>query len=79
MFQQLLTQPPTPLATVREGLGVPPGVEAVIMRGLAKTPAERYPDVRAFARELQTAVDAAPAAAASGAGLFGKLRGLFKR
>jgi serine/threonine-protein kinase len=79
MFQQLLTQPPAPLNTVREGLSVPPGVEAVIMRGLAKTPAERYPDVRAFARELQTAIDAAPVAAAGGSGLFGKLRGLFKR
>jgi serine/threonine-protein kinase len=79
MFQQLLTQPPTPLHTAREGLAVPPVVEAVIMRGLAKTPAERYPDVRTFARELQTAIEAAPTADEGGQGLFGRLRGLFKR
>ena len=79
MFQQLLTQPPTPLHAVREGLVVPPNVEAVIMRGLAKTPAERYPDVRTFAREFAAAVAASPAPAAAETGLFGKLKGMFKR
>lgn len=90
MFSQLLSQPPQPLNAAREGVQVSPAVEAVVMRGLAKNPAERYPDVRAFAAALREAAAQpyeAPRARSSGengaeeesSGLFGRLRGLFKR
>jgi hypothetical protein len=55
----------------------------VIARGLAKTPADRYPDVTAFARALRDAI-AAPAATPPAAdegdegGLFSKVRRLFR-
>jgi serine/threonine-protein kinase len=82
MFTQLLSQPPQPLGQAREGLHVAPPVEAVVMRGLAKSPTERYPDVRTFARELRTAVAApsgAPEPDRSSGGVMGRLKGLFKR
>lgn len=56
MFTQLLSQPPQALGTVKEGLLVNPAVEAVVMKGLAKDPADRYPDVRAFAAALRAAL-----------------------
>lgn len=70
MFTQLLSQPPQPLGKAKEGLLFAPGVEAVVMRGLAKNPADRYPDVRSFAEALSAAIaeaSAAPAPAASNA------------
>ena len=95
MFTQLLSQPPQKLSEAKEGLLINPAVEAVVMRGLAKNPAERYPDVRAFAAALAAAIPQAPgvgttpagggAAGAAGGddtrgdGLFGRLRGLFKK
>ncbi|MGZ8377725.1 MAG: serine/threonine-protein kinase [Gemmatirosa sp.] len=82
MFTQLLSQPPQPLGKAKEGLLVAPAVEAVVMRGLAKSPVERYPDVRTFAREVRNALDA-PATAepekGGQSGMLGKIRGLFKR
>ena len=39
--------PPTTVA-----LGLPPGVDAVVARALAKEPARRYPDGRSFAEDL---------------------------
>jgi serine/threonine protein kinase len=60
MFTQLLSQPPIPLSSARRGLSVDPEVEAVVMRGLARTPADRYPDVLTFARELRRAVERPP-------------------
>jgi serine/threonine-protein kinase len=96
MFTQLLSQPPQKLSEAKEGLLIHPDVEAVVMRGLAKNPAERYPDVRAFATALRGALTQAPGAggakpagggtagaagddARGGDGLFGRLRGLFKK
>ena len=71
MFTQLLSQPPQPLGKAKEGLVFAPELEAVIMRGLAKNPADRYPDVRAFAGALRAALRAvlrdAPAGASPGA------------
>ncbi len=43
---------------------VPAGVEAVVMRGLAKDPAQRYPSVSAFASALRDAAAGKPIAAA---------------
>ena len=81
MFTQLLSQPPQPLGKAKEGLLVSPAIEAVVMRGLAKAPAERYPDVRTFARELRNALDAPAPEPERNAppGMLGKIKGLFKR
>ena len=94
MFTQLLSQPPQALSAAKDGLLVHPAVEAVVMKGLAKKPEDRYPDVRAFAAALSEALAVpmpqpvarpAPSAAAStagaedSAGLLGRLRGMFKR
>lgn len=56
MFTQLLTQPPIPLSMARQGLRFSPAVETVIMRGLERDPAKRYPDTVAFARALRDAI-----------------------
>ena len=78
MFTQLLSQPPQPLGKAKEGVLIAPSVEAVVMRGLAKAPTDRYPDVRTFARELRAAV-VAPAPEPEKAGMFGKLKGFFRK
>src|SRR6185312_6758294 len=44
MFTQLLSQPPIPLLASRKGLEVSPAVDAVVMKGLARNPTDRYPD-----------------------------------
>jgi serine/threonine-protein kinase len=52
--QQIETSPPRP----RElNPGIPGPVEAVLLRGLAKDPNDRYPTVRAFGRALTGAVE----------------------
>jgi len=104
LFSQLLTQPPTPLSRAKPGLQFSAAVEAVVMRALAKPPADRYPGVSEFAAALSDAVNAggpmaevaAPAAPApapptpsapaappadddKSGGLFGKMKGLFRR
>ncbi|GLC24564.1 serine/threonine-protein kinase [Roseisolibacter agri] len=81
MFTQLLSQPPLPLSKAKEGLLVSPAIEAVVMRGLAKSPAERYPNVRTFAQELRNALDAPTPEPERSAqpGMLGKIKGLFKR
>jgi len=75
MFTQLLSQPPIPLSAARKGLVISPSVESVVMRGLARNPDDRYPDVVTFARELQTAL-LTPAAPRND-GLFAKVRSIF--
>ena len=60
MFTQLLSQPPIPLNSARRGWSVDPAIEAVVMRGLARDPADRYPDVLAFAQALRTALMSPP-------------------
>lgn len=59
MFTQLLSQPPIPLNKAKPSLDFGPGVEAVMMRALAREPSQRYPDVLTFARELHAALTAA--------------------
>jgi serine/threonine-protein kinase len=90
MFTQLLSQPPIALNKARPNLDFGPRVEAVVMRGLAREPGDRYPDVLVFARELQASLhDASPGgerSAPAGAkptapdeGIFSKMKGLFRR
>ena len=85
LFSQLLTQPPIALGKAKPGLAFPAAVESVIMRALSKQPAERFPTVRAFAEALCAAalttaeVPLANTNDAGKPGLFGKVRGLFRR
>ena len=78
MFTLLLSQPPTPLNKAKPELVYTEAVEAVVMKGLSKKPADRYPDVVAFADALVEALKT-PFPAASGSGLFSKMKGLFGR
>ncbi len=91
MFTQLLSQPPIALNKARPGLDFGPRVESVMMRGLSREPADRYPDVMAFARELRAALLDAPnaggaartptptQATATDDGLLSRMKGLFRR
>jgi serine/threonine-protein kinase len=81
MFTQLLSQPPIALSKARPELLFPEQVEAVVMRGLAKNPKDRYPDVRSFATALREAL-ALPTPSKvepEPEGLMGKLKGFFKK
>jgi serine/threonine-protein kinase len=53
MFTQLLTMPPIPLNQAVTGTEFNPEVEAVVMRGLARNPKDRYPSVMEFAADLE--------------------------
>jgi serine/threonine protein kinase len=91
MFTQLLSQPPIPLNKARPGLTFKPAVEEVVMRGLSKAPASRYPDVASFAEAFRVAAASSSAARsasdakspatttpAPSGGLFGRMaKGLF--
>src|SRR5215211_4074406 len=76
MFTQLLSQPPIPLNRARPNLQFGPQVEAVIMRGLAKQPTDRYPDVLSFANDLRKALSST---AAEDSGFLAKMKGLFRQ
>jgi serine/threonine-protein kinase len=89
MFTQLLSQPPIALNKARPGLDFGGRVEAVVTRGLAREPAERYADVVEFATALRSAltepasVGAAPPAGTATSspdeGLLSRMKGLFRR
>jgi serine/threonine-protein kinase len=68
LFQQLLSQPPLPLSQAAQGIRVPPGLEAAVMKGLARQPADRQPTVTGFADDLEAGL--AGAATAPRSGLF---------
>jgi serine/threonine-protein kinase len=80
MFAQLLSQPPIPLNRARPGLRFPAAVEAVIMRGLAKEPAQRYTGVLAFATALEEALTADESEEPEAeSGLLSRVRSLFRK
>jgi serine/threonine-protein kinase len=82
MFTQLLSQPPIALNRARPNLDFGPRVEAVLMRGLAREPGQRYGDVLEFARELNAALTSTPEPSApppQDDGLFSRVKGLFRR
>ena len=76
LLSSLLSSPPTPLNEAKSGLDFGPEVERVVMKGLARKPEERYPDVTMFANEFDAAVKAVPVRSDSG-GLFGRVKKLF--
>ena len=73
LFQQLLSQAPTPLSQAIKGGKFAPGLEAAVMKGLARHPGERQPTVTAFAAELEAGL-AAGAAGAPRLGFLGALK-----
>lgn len=77
MFTQLLSQPPIALNKARPNLEFGAQVESIVMKGLSRQPSDRYPDILTFARELHDAL--LVAAPPEDAGLFSKVRGLFRR
>lgn len=76
MFTQLLSQPPVPLNKARQGVVYDDQVEQVVMRGLARQPAERFADVATFASELERVLSTR-AAAESEKGILARVRKLF--
>ena len=72
LFQQLLSQAPTPLSQTIKGTKFPPGLEAAVMKGLARQPGDRQATVSAFAAEL--AAGLAAGAGAPRRGLLGALK-----
>ncbi|HEU4631784.1 MAG TPA: serine/threonine-protein kinase [Gemmatimonadaceae bacterium] len=78
MFTQLLSLPPTPLNRAKPGVQYAPSIEQVVMRALAKSPAERYADVETFARELAHALTHENGEEGESGGLFAKVRKLFR-
>ena len=56
LFQQLLTQPPTPLNQAVKGLRFSPAIESAVMRGLERDLSKRFKSVDEFAAALCTAI-----------------------
>ncbi len=79
MFTQLLSQPPIALNKAKPDILYNPAVEAVVMKGLAKAPTDRYTDVRAFAAALAEVLKDPYPAELPSAGFLGRMKGLFNR
>jgi serine/threonine-protein kinase len=80
IFTQLLSQPPIPLNAARRELKFPKAVEDVVMRGLAREPAKRFPGVVAFATALREAIAAPPEPDEKRkGGLLGRMRAILGR
>ena len=77
MFSQLLSQPPIPLNAARPNLRFASAIEQVIMKGLSKSPTQRYPDAVAFASALNGAL--ALSDEPSKPGLLSRMKDIFKR
>jgi serine/threonine-protein kinase len=76
MFTQLLTMPPIPLKDAGEGnFDFAPELDAVVMRALARSPADRYPSVFAFATAFAGAARITP----DQPKMLSKFKGLLRR
>jgi serine/threonine protein kinase len=76
MFTQLLTLPPIPLKDAGEGkFDFSPQLNAVVMRALSRSPADRYPSVSAFAAAFAEAATVPPEQPK----MLDKVRGLLRR
>jgi hypothetical protein len=74
MFTQLLTMPPIPLKDACEEVTFTPALDTVVMRALARVPAQRYASVLEFSNAFQEAV-----AVSDAPNMLGKFKGLLKR
>ncbi|MEX2180615.1 MAG: serine/threonine-protein kinase [Gemmatimonadaceae bacterium] len=79
MFTQLLSQPPIPLNQAKPDVQYAPAVEAVVMKGLAKLPTDRYPNVVAFAEALAEALKDPFSPDVPASGFLSRMKGLFGR
>src|SRR6266496_2626999 len=79
LFQQMLTQPPTPLNEAVPGRRFPSALEDALMRGLEREPARRQPTVLEFAAEVDAGSRGATAAPEGSGGLLGALRSLIRK
>jgi serine/threonine-protein kinase len=77
MFSQLLSQPPIALNQAKAGLRFSQPVENVVMRGLSKEPAKRYPDVLAYAADFCQA--SAAKSEPEQSGFVSKLTSMFRK
>jgi eukaryotic-like serine/threonine-protein kinase len=76
MFTQLLTMPPIPLKDAGEGeFNFSPALDAVVMRALSRSPANRYPSVAAFAEAFREAASIEP----DQPKMMDKFKGLLRR
>jgi serine/threonine-protein kinase len=76
MFTQLLTMPPIPLKDAGEGdFDFAPELDAVVMRALSRSPADRYPSVVAFANAFVEASRIPP----DQPKMLSKFKGLLRR
>ena len=78
LFQQLLTEPPLPLNQAIPGLKFPAALEAAVMRGLAREPAQRQATVTEFAGDVEAGL-AATSGAREGRGMLRTLKQLVSR
>jgi len=74
LFQQLLKESPVPLSQALPEGRFPPALEAAVMRGLSRDPAQRQSMVTGLAQEI--AAGATGTAAPSGSGFMGAFRKL---
>jgi serine/threonine-protein kinase len=79
LFQQLLTQPPTPLNEAVKGVRFSNGLEAAVMRGLERDPKDRQPSVRALADEVMRAVEGRGQDTDERRGVLGALKSIWER
>lgn len=79
MFTQLLSQPPIPLNKAKPEIQYRDEVEAVVMKGLAKLPKDRFPDVIVFAEVLAQALSDPFPLESPTTGFFSRVKGLFGR
>lgn len=64
LFQQLLTQSPTPLSEAMEGAKISPDLEAAVMKGLQRELGKRAKSIDEFAKAFCAAANNAPLPAA---------------
>jgi serine/threonine-protein kinase len=83
LFQQLLTQDPTPVGEAVRGLELPGSLERAVMRGLSRDPSARQQSVSQLAREIaagtEGAPDQPPEDGGKGGGLLSGIKSMFRR
>lgn len=79
MFTQLLSQPPIQLNKAKPDIQYSAEVETVVMKGLAKLPKDRYPDVVAFGEALAGVLKDPFPPELKNAGFMSKMKGFFNR